>query len=165
VPHLSSDVTRKRLAGLEPGEAGPPELYTDEASRRTYAELGRLAAAAVTAEDGAVVDATFRRRADRESFRDGAGTVVDTAVFVECRAPVAVLLERTGTRERAADEASDATSGIVERQIFEPLDEVQPGFHFVLRGDRPVEEAIADLEAALDARLLGGALGVAGGRG
>ena len=43
LPRLSSDVTRKRLAGLAPHERGGPELYSFEASYVTYAQLGRLA--------------------------------------------------------------------------------------------------------------------------
>ena len=44
LPHLSSDVTRKRLAGLRPRQRAGSEIYTDEFNRRTYAELGRRAA-------------------------------------------------------------------------------------------------------------------------
>ena len=157
VPHLSSDVIRKRLAGLEPAQAAPPETYADEASRRTYAELGRMVAAR-SSEGGVVVDATFRRRADREAFGDAAGRAAELAVFVECRAPASVLLDRV-RRRRPGDDASDATAGIVESQVaeFEPLDEVRAGRHLPLRADRAVDEVLADLEAALDARLLGGA--------
>ena len=38
--HLSSDVTRKRLAGLAPTERGGAELYSRERTIETYRELG-----------------------------------------------------------------------------------------------------------------------------
>ena len=65
LPHISSDVVRKELAGLSPSERAPEREYSEEASLRTYAELGARAAAA---GDGAIIDATFRRRSDRAAF-------------------------------------------------------------------------------------------------
>jgi len=50
---------------------------------------------------------------------------------------------------------SDATPAIAAAQLaeFEPLEEVAPERHLVLRTDRPQDDALDELEAALDARL------------
>lgn len=152
--HLSSDVTRKRLAGLAPSEPAPPDSYRDEFSAATYGELGRRAAAELSSRGGAIVDATFRRRDDRRAFADalaGAGPVT----FIECRAPAHVLAERALAREHGERHGSDATLSVVlqEQANWEPLDEVPSDAHLILRSDRPVERLVAELVGLLDARL------------
>lgn len=150
LPHLSSDLVRKELAGLAPRERAAEEQYTDEASLRTYRELGGRAA--VHAESGAVVDATFRRRSHRAAFAEAFG---GEPLFVECRAPATVVAERATRRERATARMSDATAAIAAAQLteFEPLDEVPAPRHVLLRTDRPVEGLVHELEAALDAGM------------
>jgi aminoglycoside phosphotransferase family enzyme/predicted kinase len=151
LPHLSSDIVRKRLAGLDPEERAPLETYSETASLRTYTELGAAAAAA----GGAVVDATFRRRAHRAAFRDGYGEVVPEPVYVECRAPAAVIAERARRRERDPRSTSDATADLATGQLagLEPLDEVAAHLHVAVRTDQPLAEVVDEVEAALDARL------------
>ena len=151
--HLSSDVVRKELAGLAPDEPAPAAQYSAEASLRTYAELGRRAAAAAAGAGGAIVDATFRRRADRDAFQ--AAYVGTEPLFVECLAPAAVVAERARRREREPGHTSDATVEIAIRQLaeFEPLDEVAPDLHVPVRTDRVLVDVVDEVEAALDARL------------
>jgi len=152
--HLSSDVVRKELAGLASEQRAPVTEYSEEASLRTYAELGVRAAAAVD-NGGAVVDATFRRRGDRQAFRDAYADAIPSPVFVECRAPAAVIAERARSREQEPHHTSDATAEIAARQLaeFEPLDEAEPDLHVIVRSDRPVRDLVDEVEAALDARL------------
>jgi aminoglycoside phosphotransferase family enzyme/predicted kinase len=149
--HLSSDVMRKQLAGLDPQQPAPLETYSEAASLRTYAELGAAAAAA----GGAVVDATFRRRAHRDAFREGYGDAAPEPVYIECRAPAAVVAERARRREREPGHTSDATAEVAARQLaeFEPLDEVPADLHVAVRTDRPLADVVDEVEAALDARL------------
>lgn len=152
LPHLESDTVRKQLAGLDPRERAPEREYGEEASGRTYAELGARAAASPA---GAIVDATFRRRAHRAAFGEAYGEGTPAPLFVECRAPAATVAEWARKRVGEADRTSDATPEIARRTLseFEPLDEVPAGEHVAVRTDRPMEEAIDDVEAALDARL------------
>lgn len=154
IAQLSSDVTRKRLAGLAPTARGDGATYADDASRRTYAELGRRARRQAAAHGGVILDATFRRRADRDAFRASFGAAAPL-LFIECDAPPAVLLERARRRERDVHRVSDATPDVVERLLasWEPLTEVPARAHVVLRSDRSVEEMIADLRGLLDERV------------
>jgi uncharacterized protein len=147
--HLSSDVVRKELAGLSPTDRAPDREYSNEASVRTYRELGQRAA---DAGEGAIVDATFRRRTDRASFAEALG---GEALYVECRAPADLVAEWARRRERDRERVSDATAAIAARQLreFEALDEVPPERHLVLRTDRDVEELLAEVEAWLDVRM------------
>jgi uncharacterized protein len=152
--HLSSDVVRKELAGLAPEQRAPLSEYSEEASVRTYTDLGARAAAAVDS-GGAVVDATFRRRGHRDAFHDAYAEAGPSPLFVECRAPAAVIAERARGRELDPHHTSDATAEIAARQVaeFEPLDEVEPDLHVTVRSDRDVRDLVDDVEAALDARL------------
>lgn len=154
LPHLSSDFTRKRLAGIRPSQRAPSETYSPEWNARTYAELGRRAAQALANPGGAVIDATFRHLADRKAF---ASSFADAAplLFIECQAPPPVLARRAGRRARDPGRVSDADLPVVlrEQQAWEPLDEVSAAAHLALRTDRPVEEILADVLALLDRRL------------
>jgi uncharacterized protein len=151
---LSSDLLRKRLAGIEPTATAAPDRYSAEFSRATYAELGSRAAAEATARGGALIDATFRRRGDRDAFV-GAFSDATPLLFVECLAPAAVLARRAVQRERDPSRVSDATLPVVlrERESWEPLDEIPGDRHVILRTDRPLESIMADLIALLDQRL------------
>lgn len=98
LPNLSSDVARKRLAGIRPTERGHDEIYSREWSARTYPELGRRADEAVEATGAAILDATFRHLADRAAFRSSF-TGRAPLLFVECDAPRSVLASRARLRE------------------------------------------------------------------
>ncbi len=153
--HLSSDVTRKRLAGLAPTQRAAPEHYTEEFTRRTYEELGRLAGVEVERRGGAVVDATFHRARHRGSFSAGLGAVTAPVLFARCEAPAGVLLERAASRAAGPPAPSDADPAIVERQLaaFEPLDEVAPERQSTVRTTRPLEAEVVDVEDLANRRL------------
>jgi uncharacterized protein len=140
LPHLNSDVVRKQMAGLEPTAHATTDDYSEQASRRTYSELGARAAAS---HEGAVVDATFRRSAHRSAFAE---TFRGRAVFVECRAPAELISSRACAREDDPANVSDATAALAMRQVaeFEPLDEVPAERHLTLRTDCPVETMLDD---------------------
>jgi len=152
--HLSSDVTRKRLAGISPQQRATDRVYSAEFNRLTYAELGRCAARESSAHGGALVDATFRHRTDRDSFTEAFADAAPL-LFVECRAPARVLAKRAGQRDNRPGGASDASLSIVLRESpsWEPLDELAPESHVALRTDRPVEAQLEDLRALLDRRI------------
>jgi uncharacterized protein len=146
--HLSSDAVRKRLLGIAPAARAAASAYAESFNRRTYAQLARYARDELDRAGGAIVDATFRRSADRAAF----GALLEDATVVECRAPLAVRLVRAGARSHGA---SDAGPEVVraQRDADGLLDDVQPGRHVVLRTDRDPADALDDLTALLDARM------------
>ena len=154
LPHLSSDLTRKRLAGVRQHQRAPSAVYDADFNRRTYAELGRRAARETAACGGALVDATFRHLADRDAFADAFADAAPL-LFVECRAPARVLAERAALRDRQPRRLSDASLPVVMREssTWEPLDELPPEAHLTLRSDRRVEAQLEDLRALLDRRI------------
>jgi aminoglycoside phosphotransferase family enzyme/predicted kinase len=151
LPHRGSDVIRKRLHGLAPTVRAPERAYSAAASEATYRELGKLAAAA---HEGAILDATFRRRRDRAAFQEALGPAAARVVFVECRVPRAVLEERSSARLGDPRRVSDATPALAMRQLgeFAPLDEVAPDAHLIIRTDREPSLLVAEVADALDSR-------------
>jgi aminoglycoside phosphotransferase family enzyme/predicted kinase len=154
LPRLSTDLVRKRLAGIQPTTPAAAEHYSDEYNRATYAELGRLAAAEALAHGGALVDATFRHRRDRDAFMQAFANQAPL-LLVECLAPTSVLAGRAVHRAQDPSHVSDATLPVVlsERVTWEPLEEFHGNTHLTLRTDRPLRRILADLTALLDQRL------------
>jgi hypothetical protein len=152
LPHLGSDPIRKLLAGLAPTDRAGPEHYTDEFSRRTYRELGERAAEAIGEHGGTIVDATFRRAADRDAFGEGLGPSEVPPRFVQCEASDSELLRRVRARERAPGEVSDADESVLRTQLAErePLP-APAGSLLTARTGRPLAEVVLEVERFLDA--------------
>jgi predicted kinase len=148
---LSSDPVRKDLLGIAPTERAPSAAYTPEINRRTYCELGRRATDLAAVGEPVVVDATFRYAADREAF----GSAAYGAVWIECRAPAAILARRAAARSKDPDRVSDADAAIATRQLaeWEPLTEIAPADRVTVPTDRPLEAVVASARDALDQRL------------
>ena len=151
---VASDVVRKALVGAEPGERAPADAYTAEANRRTYAALGDKAAELVAAGERVVVDATFRFAADRRAFTAALGPAAEDAVWLECRAPERLRLERAAARMRDTGRISDADPAVAARQReeWEPLEEVPCARRVVVDTDRTPAAVLRAAAAALDDR-------------
>jgi predicted kinase len=150
VPHLPSDALRKAQAGLPATARGPAELYTPERNAAVYAELGRRAAAA---RDGAVADATFRSRTDRERFTRAHGAE-RRVLHVECVTPAAERSARARARVHDPDRVSDADVAVTRTQTMDPLDEVPAAEHVVVRGDGLLAAQMDAVADALDREML-----------
>jgi aminoglycoside phosphotransferase family enzyme/predicted kinase len=153
--HLSSDLARKRIAGLAPTERARQEHYSREFTERTYRELGETAGAALARGEGVIVDATFHRRHERGAFLGGLGDRSAPLLFVECRASEEVLVERARGREGEGDRVSDADAEVVRRQLaeLEPLEEIGDGSRAELVTEAPSAELLGELERLVDGRL------------
>lgn len=102
---FSSDVTRKRLAGLplrrRPSDAVRARLYAPAMTRRVYSALLVAARVAVRGGHSLVLDATFSRRADRAELRAFARRIGAAVLFIEIAAPAAVRRRRLAERAHA----------------------------------------------------------------
>jgi len=148
---FSSDVTRKRLAGLplhrRPSDAVRARLYAPAMSRRVYATLLASARSAVHAEHSLVIDATFSRRADRADLRTFAKRIGAAVLFVEIATPAAVRRRRLAERTRAASVSDARLSDFALLSArYEPPTELPAALHLRVRS-RPT--VAATLSAAL----------------
>jgi len=91
---LRSDVERKRLFGLSmlaDSRASGLDVYTPEATARTYAQLFRLARGALQAGWPVILDAAFLHRAERAQARALASDLGVPFSIIDCQAPPQVL--------------------------------------------------------------------------
>jgi aminoglycoside phosphotransferase family enzyme/predicted kinase len=94
---VRSDEVRKELAGVPPDRPGG-DIYTPEWTERTYRECARRAAAVLAGGGRAVVDASFREERWRRELLGVADRLGVPAVFVVCRADLAVVRARLAAR-------------------------------------------------------------------
>jgi uncharacterized protein len=124
---LSSDRTRKRLAGLAPdaraGATPDTGLYAREWSERTYAALLEHAAPALRAGRAVLLDATWAEQSRRRAAWELAQRTGARAFLLRVTCAEATATERVGARARRGDDPSDAGPELVARSRarFEPL--------------------------------------------
>ena len=134
-PVLSSDQTRKRLAGVplhvRGDAAARADLYSDEMSEHTYAALLEAAVREIEAGNSVILDATFGRRRDRDALRRAiADARAPQGTTVRCRllelvASTEALRGRVRQREAQAGLTSDARLSDFDRvdALYESPDE------------------------------------------
>jgi uncharacterized protein len=117
---VGSDVTRKRLAGVGTTERRPDlegtGLYSANFDAMTYEKLREAARAALSRGESIIVDATFRRRSDRDGFAQLARKAGADFYVIEGRCPDAVLRERLTNRALDPAAVSDGRVEILESQ-------------------------------------------------
>jgi aminoglycoside phosphotransferase family enzyme/predicted kinase len=124
---VRSDVERKRLFGLQlegKSETGfKDQMYSADASRRTYNALADLARTIIGAGFGVVVDATFLRQTERQCFSQLSRTLNTPFVILEITADEEVMRKRITHRDRLGRDASEADTSVLEQQLqwHEPL--------------------------------------------
>jgi len=116
---LRSDVERKRLFGLVPlaDSAGLGlDIYTREASQRTFAHLAEQARALLRAGYPVIVDAAFLRRTERERFHALARELGLPFAILHCHAQPTSLRRRVQERQAAGTDPSEADVAVLARQ-------------------------------------------------
>jgi aminoglycoside phosphotransferase family enzyme/predicted kinase len=149
-PVVSSDRTRKWLAGVGATERAPAAAYEPAFSDQTFDELLRRAAAVAGSGRGVILDATFRERDLRRRARELAARHGRPFLFVEATCDDATLRERL-RRRAAGPSVSDATESLLARvqAEFEPVTELSPVEHLVARTTQPVPALVESVQAAL----------------
>ena len=123
---LRSDVERKRLYGLaalDSSAARGVDIYTSEASQRTFAHLRQQARAVLQAGYPVIVDAAFLHRRERDAFRALASELGVPFTILHCHADPQQLRERVLRRSAAGTDPSEASLAVLARQqdSAEPL--------------------------------------------
>lgn len=128
--HLSSDVARKRIAGIEPTQRGNDGfgsgLYAPAMTRNTYAALRRDAARWLRRGRGVVIDATFGNPDERAHMQQLAHRLGADLRVVLCDADDATLIARLERRATERGVVSDARIELWPelRAAFTPPDEL-----------------------------------------
>ena len=118
---VRSDLERKRLPGLEPGQRRTGEvgsgLYAPDVTDRTYRRLAECCAIGLRAGFDMIADATFLGRVQREQFLQLADSLGAGFAIVDCSAPREVLEARIRERAARRQDASDADLAVLEHQL------------------------------------------------
>jgi hypothetical protein len=127
---LRSDVERKRLFGLgmlDDSHAKGVDLYSEDATARTYQQLFAIAQGPLRAGYPVILDAAFLRSDERAQAQALAGELSVPFFIVDCVAPLPVLRERLLRRQ---GDASEANVGVLERlrATAEPLTANELGY-------------------------------------
>lgn len=112
--HVRSDVERKVLAGIAEEEPLQPESYTRQASFEVYAACFARAERALAAGHSVIIDAVFADKEERDAAEELARRTRAQFAGVWLESPPGTLAARVAARSR---DASDATPGVVERQL------------------------------------------------
>jgi hypothetical protein len=108
---IRSDVERKRLFGLgtlESSRTHCHDIYSAEATQRTYTRLLELAKAILAAGFSVIVDAAFLKQNERETFRQLARGMSVPFAIASLIAADNTLRERVRQRRNDASEADEA---------------------------------------------------------
>lgn len=155
---ISSDVTRKRLAGVLPTEPHiepwATGIYGPELTERTYAAMLDEAARLLAEGRAVILDATFLKRAHRDAARRLAADRGARFLALELRCREDEVRRRLSQRVGGRWVVSDGRWEIYQRQkeTFEPLDEIPPRAHIIVDTEQPVTLAIAEVFERLRVR-------------
>ncbi len=145
--HISSDITRKALAGMNATEHcyTQPEggIYSADFTRRTYDGMFNQARRFLAGGVSVVLDGAFLRRGERLRARTMAEELGADFFVVECRIGPELAQKRLLKR---LDEvtASDGHWGIFlkQQEWFEPVNEILPRQHVAIDASAELEQNI-----------------------
>ncbi len=152
---LSSDVVRKRLLGIDPGEprAEPIDagIYAPDVSERTYAALLDEARPWLERGKPVVLDASYLQRAHRQGALRLAQETDARFLALECEAGESLVWERLSERRGEQRVVSDGRWEVYQAQQErrEPVDELPVGSHTVVETARSLAEQIEGVLAHL----------------
>ena len=116
-PVVSSDRTRKAMAGLAPTARGGAELYTPEAVDRNYREVLRRGGEVLASRRGVILDATFSTRRWRQRPPTWRAARARASCSSRRAAPIARCCARGWRRAGARPSVSDATDAELDELL------------------------------------------------
>ena len=159
--HISSDITRKGLAGMKAGDhrykSYKEGIYSPEFTLLTYESMYGQARQELTQGNPVVLDASFKKRSEREQAVRIAGELGTDFFVIECTAQENEIRRRLNRRTQAGEETvSDARWEIYPQQKadWEPIQEVPEDHYIHLDTSRPPQDTVRVLLQKVFARLL-----------
>jgi aminoglycoside phosphotransferase family enzyme/predicted kinase len=144
---ISSDITRKKLAGISPTEHRFEQfsggIYSEDFTRRTYGEMFAQARELLFQGQSVILDASFKKRQDRLQAKKLADEAKADFFVIEC-----TLDEETakGRLEKRLKEGStsDGRWEIFEqqKQDFDKITEFQSKNHIILDTSQPMSNIV-----------------------
>lgn len=127
---IQTDVLRKELVGLAPTErryeAFGEGIYGEDMSRRTYDEALKRASERLLAGQSVIIDASYKKRGDREAAIQAAQKAGDDFYLIVCTCPEAIVKGRLDARMAESGEASDGRWELylAQKKDFDAITEI-----------------------------------------
>ena len=158
--YISSDLTRKSLAGIDPREHRYEPfmegIYSSTFSELTYRKMQERASEHLLKGKSVVLDGTFRHAEERASMVDLARELEAEAWIVECRLPEAEARKRLDRRAEEVDSVSDGRWSLFHQQLaqWDQVSEVPRERHLILDTSGCEEDTVRSLLQALYGSIL-----------
>ncbi len=128
---ISSDATRKVLAGFSGRQdtlAYGAGIYSPSMTEKTYAKMTEETEKLILKGEGAILDATFQRRAHRKSILDLAAKHKVPVAMIHCRSTEKLIQKRLAKRAAEGRDLSDGRWEIylLQKAAFDPIEEGHP---------------------------------------
>jgi aminoglycoside phosphotransferase family enzyme/predicted kinase len=152
---ISSDVTRKQLAGIPLTEHRFEDfsggIYSAEFSRRTYDTMLTQAKDVLRDGGSVILDASFIKSAERRKAKTLAQETGADFFVLECILDEALIKQRLAERLQAST-VSDGRVEILEPQKsqFEPITDVPETNHVIIDAAKPIEANIRQILEKID---------------
>lgn len=111
---LRSDCERKRLFGEN---TALDELYSEQATFKTYNHLYQLAKECLQAGYGVILDAAYLKQTERTNAKLIAEEVGVPFLIIKCEAPLEIIQKNLLTRAKKGNDPSDATLEVIKNQL------------------------------------------------
>ena len=155
---INSDLVRKAIAGKSGRQfaAYGEGIYSATMTEKTYKKMARAAEQLIAQGKGAILDASFVRRAQREKFVRLAGKHNIPLLAIHCSTAEPTAQERLAQRQAQGQDVSDGRWEIFLRQkdAFESFDDIELAARLELNTDAPSEELADACEKFLRSRLV-----------
>jgi predicted kinase len=153
--HISSDVTRKRLAGIQENEHRYDEpatgLYSPEYNRKTYDALFSQAEKVLKRDTPVILDAAFLKANERKKAAEIALELKADYMIVECRLSPELTQKRLLQRLKEVS-ASDGRWDIYQKQLewFESVKEFPAERYMSIDTSLPLAQNIRQVLNRID---------------
>jgi len=118
---IRSDVERQRLFGhartSESATAYEQDIYSADASKRTYQYLAELAEDLLLKGFKVIIDAACLKESQRHLFKQLAAKLNQPYLLISCRAPVEILQTRIKERLQKGTDPSEANADVLRNQV------------------------------------------------
>jgi aminoglycoside phosphotransferase family enzyme/predicted kinase len=147
---LRTDVIRKNLLDIPSAEHHFEEfgegIYSKEMTEKTYGEALKTAEAIIEKGGAVIVDASFKKRAERNNFSSLADTTGADFFIIECTCPEDTIKSRLKRRLLNKEEVSDGRWEIFQAQKkdFDMIGEASPGVHIIIDTSKAPERCTSE---------------------
>ncbi|MEA3471445.1 MAG: AAA family ATPase, partial [Thermodesulfobacteriota bacterium] len=121
-------------------------IYSRQMTEKTYSETLKMTESIIEKGGSVIVDASFKKRAERNKFSSLADTTGADFFIIECICPEDTIRTRLDKRMLNKKEASDGRWEIFQAQKkdFDTIDEASPKVHIIIDTSKTPETSTSE---------------------